>query len=385
MKAAIETKGATNVLRLFVTGDNHIGLKYNSHPARETLVACRTEAFRGMVAKANDEDCQLFVITGDLFDNVSGMTDKQIKAVLDILSEFHGTVALLPGNHDYCGPEAKLTRQLTEAISRYHNVLLMTEERPYPLEDGVTLYPAACHSKHSETNALGWIKQTVIPQDGGYHIGVAHGAVEGETIDNEGKYFFMKRDELNAIPMDVWLLGHTHVPFPGTLTADYAPTTERIFNPGTHVQTDVNCRTPGLCFLLELSEDKTVRAKQFVSGGVRFYREEIHLHAGSMTQELAQAVAGYGPQSVLEFKLTGAVTQEELDNLIPLEKQLESRFLECTWHDEQLGLLISQEQVAREFPETSFSARFLNALLDEPKEAQLAYDLLKSLKGGRKA
>ena len=44
---------------------------------------------------------------------------------------------------------------------------------------------------------------------------------------------------------------------------------------------------------------------------------------------------------------------------------------------------ISKELIESEFPETSFSAGLLTSLLDEPKEAQLAYELLKSLKEGK--
>ena len=43
----------------------------------------------------------------------------------------------------------------------------------------------------------------------------------------------------------------------------------------------------------------------------------------------------------------------------------------------------SRELIEKEFPETSFSAGLLTALLDDPKETQLVYELLKSLKEGK--
>ena len=60
-----------------------------------------------------------------------------------------------------------------------------------------------------------------------------------------------------------------------------------------------------------------------------------------------------------------------------------SRFVEGTYSDYALSKLISKELIESEFSETSFSAGLLSSLLNEPKEAQLAYELLKSLKEGK--
>ena len=57
------------MLRIFVTGDNHIGLKYASHEQAAVLASSRMTAFEAMVESANQENCWLFVITGDLFEN----------------------------------------------------------------------------------------------------------------------------------------------------------------------------------------------------------------------------------------------------------------------------------------------------------------------------
>lgn len=169
-----------------------------------------------MVEIANAEDCGLFAITGDLFENNSSISKKDVKAVLKLLSHFCGTVVILPGNHDYYDKDAKVWQYVKDAMASYDNIMLLTEYRPYEIHicgEDVILYPALCTSLHSSPgqNNLGWIKKAVIDNDVAYHIGIAHGAVEGETIDNEGQYFLMKRSELENIPMDVWLIGHTHV------------------------------------------------------------------------------------------------------------------------------------------------------------------------------
>lgn len=304
-----------------------------------------------------------------------------------MLSAFRGTVVVLPGNHDYYDREGKLWQSFRDAMAPYDNILLLTDYRPYPLrvnDEEAVLYPAHCTSLHSAPgeNNLGWIKEESIPNDGAYHIGIAHGAVDGETIDKEGRYFLMKRDELEAIPVDVWLIGHTHAPFPRNLTESFAPA-GRIFNAGTHVQTDVSCNTEGQCFIVTIDEAKAVQAKKYVSGTLRFYRGNVVLRAGEMEAILSRELADISDKSVVDLILSGTVTAEEYENRHAVIERVLSRFVEGTYDDYALSKLISKELIDAEFPETSFSAGFLTALLDEPKEAQLAYELLASLKEGK--
>ena len=375
------------MIRIFVTGDNHIGLKYASHEKAAVLAEKRISAFEAMVETANRQECGLFVITGDLFENTYGINKRDVKRLLDILSSFRGTVAVLPGNHDYYDKETKLWQYFAEEMGTKDNIMLLCEYRPYSLtanEENVVLYPAACTSLHSAPgqNNLGWIKKEQIIPDKTYRIGVAHGAVEGETIDREGQYFMMTRSELEGIPVDAWLIGHTHVPFPRNLTESYTRC-GKIFNAGTHVQTDVSCNTEGQCFVLEIDEAKTIRAKKVVSGNVRFLRKHIALSAGTMEAALQNHLAEVDDNSVVELILSGAVSGEEYENRARIIAEKLSRFVEGTYDDYGLSKLISKSLIDSEFPETSFSAALLTALLDEPKEAQLVYDLLNSLKGGK--
>lgn len=368
-----------------MTGDNHIGLRYASHERAEQLVEARISAFDGMVRTANSEHCSLFVITGDLFEHTD-VPKRDVRAVLEKLSLFRGTVAVLPGNHDYYGKDVKVWQYFREIMQTTDNILLLSECRPYEVAVGderAVLYPALCTMPHSEKNNLDWIRRENIPKDGVYRVGIAHGAVEGETIDNEGRYFLMRRDELERIPVDVWLIGHTHVPFPRDLRTDAYAAGERIFNAGTHVQRDVHNNTEGCCFLIEIGEDKIVRAKKTVSGNLRFYRREIPVKAGEMQHLIEQGLADIGDRSVVDLTVSGAVSQAEYEARQEIAEGCLRRFLESSFDDTDLTKMITSELIGSEFPETSFSANFLKALLPDPKEAQLAYDLLKSLREGR--
>ena len=375
------------MIRIFVTGDNHIGLKYASHEQAAILSSRRITAFEGMVESANQDNCALFAITGDMFENTYSVSKRDIKVLLDTLSKFRGTVIVLPGNHDYYDKDVKVWQYFKDVMTSYDNVMLLTEYRPYKITangENVVLYPVLCTSLHSAPgqNNLGWIKDLEIANDGAYHIGIAHGAVEGETIDNEGHYFLMKRSELEDIPVDAWLIGHTHVPFPRNLTEMFTAS-DKIFNAGTHVQTDVACNTEGQCFVIEISENKTVRAKKVISGNLRFYRKNISITAGNMENIIIRELADISDDSVVDLILTGAVSAEEYEDRASIIENVLSRFVEGTYNDYALSKLISKELIESEFPETSFSAGLLPSLLDEPKEAQLAYELLKSLKEGK--
>ncbi len=373
------------MLRIFVTGDNHIGLKYVNHEKKDILIEERINAFRGMVNAANEEKCGLFIITGDLFENLNRIPQKQIKAVLEILKDFDGTVAILPGNHDYYDENSDLWQNCNKLSANCDNILLLSEYKPYNVavaEDiRAILYPALCTSRNSrpDQNNLGQIKTQIVKDDSAYHIGIAHGAVEGETIDNEGQYFLMKRSELEEIPVDVWLIGHTHVPFPKNLTDDFAPC-DKILNPGTHVQTDVSCNTEGLCFIVAIDENKQVTAKKYVSGGIRFFRKEIALSAGEAETVLEKELDRIPNRSVVDIILSGAVTADEYDILDQMLQDKLSRFIEGTYNAHKVSRLISEELIRSEFAETSLAASLLENLLVNPKEAQLAYELLKSLR-----
>lgn len=372
------------MLTIFMTGDNHIGLKYASHENSDILRENRIVAFENMVQAANKENCELFVITGDLFENTSGVSKKDTKRILDILSDFNGTIVVLPGNHDYYDDEVKVWRTFKELLINYDNIMLLSEYRPYKLtvDDGeVILYPALCKSLHSLPwqNNLGWIKEENIEPDSTYRIGIAHGAIQGETIDNEGQYFLMKPSELESIPLDVWLIGHTHVQYPRNLTEKFE-VCNNIFNAGTHVQTDVSCNTEGACFVIQIDSNKTVRAKKFVSGNLHFCRKHIDVTAGKMREIIASELNNIPDNSVVDLIVTGAITIDEYEDKDSIFNTTLSRFLEGTYNDYALSKLISKDLIESEFSETSLSAKLLNELLENPKEAQLAYELLNSLK-----
>lgn len=378
------------MIKIFMTGDNHIGKKYDRYPTvKDRLIQSRIDCIRDMVQQAENEECGLFVVTGDLFDNVSSVKVGDVKKIVDILAGFSGNVLVLPGNHDYYTGEEKVWKDFEKALQNVeHNITLLTELREYEFEVGeeiVIVYPAFCQSKHSEKNNLEWIKSADIRGGEGYSIGIAHGAIKGITPDMNEEYFLMTENELLDIPVDVWLIGHTHVQYPSNLKEREDIVGYKIFNAGSHEQTSLNNNTEGCCFIITLEKvagRTRVSAHKYISGKVRYYDLKLDIKPevnSSLREELERLTADLGANSIVRVELTGTIEQEEYDNRKRIYKEVLERFLA---YDEVvdggLSERITLKKIQSEFSELSFAAKLLERLIDEPVELQMAYNMLQA-------
>ena len=88
--------------------------------------------------------------------------------------------------------------------------------------------------------------------------------------------------------------------------------------------------------------------------------------------------------TVVEITLQGAVSDEEYEMRTDSFEKYRSRFVEFMCNDSDLSRQITKGRIEKEYAETSFVAKFLTGLLDNPKEVQLAYDMVQKLKDGGK-
>ena len=375
------------MIKIFVTGDNHFGKKYDRYPEiRDRLVDNRFVCFEKMVEKAEQESCGIFAVTGDLFDNCSSIRKSDVERVVRILAGFAGRVLVLPGNHDYYTGEEKVWKDFDDALRTCdNNIIRLDRFEPYPIEiaeETVVIYPAFCLSKHSRENNLGWIKETSVPKNGQINIGMAHGAIEGVTPDMQKEYFLMTEPELQAIPMDVWLVGHTHIPYPGGLSEDEEIGGYRIFNAGTHAQTDLHNNTRGYGFIISVDKqgDKAqVSAKKYQSGTIFFYDIAVRVSSAegdSLEALLQEKLDPLEAESVVRLTVTGSVLSEEYSRRQELYKKYCDRFLSWELQDDELHEEITLDRVREEFAESSFAAKLMEALQGDQTELQMAYELL---------
>ena len=381
------------MVKIFLTGDNHFGKKYNSgsysNPeARKIIIQSRFDALKRMVDKAEEDSCELFVVAGDMFDNRDKITQKDVKTVVEILASFSGDVVVLPGNHDYYTEDEKVWKDFEKTLdSMPHNITLLNEFKPYDFEIGeesVVIFPAFCDAQYSEGNNLDWIKKTEIKNRDVINIGVAHGAIKGLTPDTEGQYFLMTKEELNEIPVDVWLIGHTHVPYPNLLKEDEDVSGFKIFNAGTHEQTDLHNHTDGNGFIITIDKhgsDAEVLARKYVSGKVHFYDLNIHVRPDSETalsDAIKEAISDKDRNSVVRIRVSGSVKPSEYQDKDSICRELLKDFLTYEIEDHELSEEITVDKIRDEFAQTSFAAQFMEEFMNNAAELQMVYQLLQS-------
>lgn len=364
------------MLKILHTGDLHLGRGYQKQEQTSPAVAARyrqarVEALEAVVQLAEKEQCDALVVAGDVYDSHTPSL-QLIQAVCRILERCVCPVVVLPGNHDYCeGPEDKLWIRFQECAGE--NTLLLTESKPVPVGQMV-FYPCPCTDRYAEGNALDWLKQDTTRDVNWVNIGLAHGAIEGLSFDREKRYYYMTREELEQCGMDLWLIGHTHVPYPEQAVISG----QRIFNAGTHQQTDVADHAEGSAFLIEVADDKTVTARRVHTGVIAFARREMVLHHGDSLAD-ALAAAGNGldkANTTLRLVLSGVALAEEYENRYAMYEHSAQEYLKLEVLDGDLQQEITGEMIDAETLEGSLENQLLKRYLDDPELLNLAYGLV---------
>lgn len=368
-------------LKIFLTSDVHLGMKFSGYPEIQTdLAEARFATLSRMVQKANEEHCNLFAIAGDLFDRIS-VAKKDIILAAQILGGFQGSLlTVLPGNHDYITEGQKDLWATFEENSGDNVVILKSRQienlQHYDLD--VNLYPAPCNSKHSNENCIGWIKETSKDENVLYHVGIAHGSLEGFSPDFDGRYFPMTLSQLHACELDLWLMGHTHNQYP-----EKPGPKDQIFYPATPEPDGFDCIHGGKAWIIELDEGKNTKAKSITTGSFCFMDKELHLCHDS---ELELILKNLLPQNysniLLKVKLKGRLPREEYEKLEEIRRMLSGLFYLKPDYSE-VTQVITPDFVDKEFTKGSFPYALLTKLTQEENDQeamQIAYNLMKGLK-----
>jgi len=391
-------------LRILVTSDVHLGMKFSAYPeAQHELSEARFQCLDRIVDRANRERCDMIVIAGDLFDRLKTPKEQIVRAASS-LNGFEGElVAVLPGNHDYAtGGRGSLWGAFTDAAG--DRVLVLTEGRPYDLAHydlDVRLFPGPCHEKHSKDNALAWLDGAQPAAPIPLRIAVAHGSVEGLSYDSEGVYYPLKRAWMEAAGMDLWIVGHSHTPH-SSGPCDPLP----LYVPGCPEPDGFDCSHEGRVWLLDIGRDRRVSAVSLVTGAHRFVTAELTVPAGgggetgrtpaavtpdpqrSLRSAIEAALALETPldepssdawgRTLARITLRGRLPREDRKRLEERIAALESSLLLARIDDTGVAEEITPELVDIEFTQGSFPHRLLHTLLqlDDDAAVRMAYDLL---------
>lgn len=400
------------MIKILHTGDLHIGREYKKQEQDNREIAkryrqARLEALENIVQIANEEKCDYLIIAGDLYDKKDISLSLQ-KEVCSILNGYEGTVLVLPGNHDYYeGEDDKLWSRFLELAGE--NVILVRENKEIEMGE-ICFYPCICHDRYSQENALGWLQgekncRENMEQNGRLsgreqiRIGIAHGALEGLSYDKERKYYYMTKAELESCQMDLWLIGHTHMPYPN----QEEMIGECILNAGTHQQTDIADHAEGSVFLIELPVENSkereqiseriiskdsgnfsgkIHVRKIPTAVLHFEKREINLAHGEHLQEkIEKSIQGMERENTtLRMIIFGTALEEEYEQRQSIYRSYEEQFLKFEVQDFELQQEITREKIAKETLEGSLENQLLMKYLDEPELLNLAFELVKSCK-----
>jgi exonuclease SbcD len=382
------------MLKILASADCHLGMKFAGYPSvQNELAEARFLSLERLVDRANQEDCALFLVAGDLFDRVS-VGAKDVRRAAELLNGFQGRlVAVLPGNHDfYSGNTSALWSRFSEAAG--DRILLLLEPRFYDLSHydlDIIVAAGPCDSKHSKSNSISWLRDTgdqgntMEVQAATLRVGVAHGSVEGISPDAQGVYFPMKQAELDQAPVDFWIIGHTHRQHPSQVKGiefsrkAFPP----VLIPGTPEPDGFDCSHCGTSWLIETDGANQARVESLSTGMYRFVRTERTLASARELQSLVGELQDMErDKTLLRLTLAGRLEEQQIFELRRHLEEAERSFFYARVDDSGVLEEISEKTVEAEFTEGSFPYRLLKRLIaDKDFEAlQTAYVLLQEQK-----
>ncbi len=374
------------MIKIFMTGDNHFGRKNSRYSiVADKIDELRFKSFENMVDKANEEKANFFVITGDMFDGQSNIGIKLIEKVINILKKFNNKVLILPGNHDYYTNDSKLWIEFIKKSEGADNIVVMNEYKPYEeysIDEKICFYPAYCSSKHSDINVFDKFEGMELDENA-INICVAHGAIEGLSLDSEGVYYPMDESDFKELGMDIYLVGHAHVPTPNNLTETFETATQNYFNAGTHSQLDLANNTDGECFIFEIEKKKDidVKVKKYVSGILKFKNIDVNIkNSSDLKSEVEKEIKNIKDKNnvIIRLRIKGALDEDNTNNREKLIEEVTKDFLYCEKDFSDCYEEITLDMIGKEYPNTSNTYKFLEALKDDEKELRMAYDLVKN-------
>ena len=345
-------------MKIVHTGDLHIGRKYSTYATdiANQYYEARFNTLRNIVKL----QCDFIVIAGDLFDSKS-VLDKEVKEVTNILGTADSTVIVVPGNHDYCIEQDKFWNKFNSYAAS--NTVVLTNN--ITIND-VVFHAYPCTDKYSETNAL---HQTELDTNK-FNIGIAHGSI-GISYDKEQRYYKMTEKELLAMNMDLWLIGHTHIPYHNNI----------IFNAGTPQQTDISDNSDNGVFLIDIDKHH-IDYTRIQVGEITFKRLELKIDF-NLEESIKNIVEPFNSNSSLRIVLSGIVDENEYQNKEIIYNKY-NNFIYMEVFDDDLKRSINAEMINTLTIPNSVENKLLWMYKDEPDILNLAYDLIKEAKNANK-
>jgi len=370
-------------IKIFHTADLHLGMRFAGYPEiQDKLIHSRYETLENMVDIANKEKCDLFVISGDMFDRVTMKVNEIFRAV-KALNEFDGElIIVLPGNHDFYIKDSNLWDEFSKHAG--DRVMVLKEPGVYDLSQhhlNMKIYACPCHSKYSAENMINKLDLDGMETDDAIKIGLAHGSLGGVSPDFEKTYYPMTQKELDSIRLNLWLLGHTHLTWP--INPDK---NSRILIPGTPEPDGFDCKHAGNAFIITIESPSEIKIEKVDTGKNQFIIKEIFLHDEQNIHRMKDEYSKKKYQNaILRLILKGRLKKEALEKAEEAIKEISKHVLLLQTNRDELNEEITPELINSEFTQDSFPHKLLLSLLEEEEDVsaralQKAYDIIREIR-----
>ena len=201
----MEARPSINSIKLAHTSDVHLDGNATSNPVNGFRNVAEA-AFAYVVEQVHNEQCDLFLVVGDLFDHAR-VKSHDIEFVCNQFNRLRCPIVVIPGNHDVHDEKSVWNR--FDAADLGRNVHFLLEENGASIEFpelGVSLWGRAM-AKHTPDNRplMGVPGKATQP----WNIGLAHGQVVSNNTDYVSST--ISETEIAESGFDYLALGHVHV------------------------------------------------------------------------------------------------------------------------------------------------------------------------------
>ena len=280
--------------------------------AREYLSAARLETIEKILELAKEEDVDVILAAGDLFEYPSP-TPEVINSVANILQRSKVPIHAIPGNHDLYGSSSVWNTPEFREIEHFH---LHSEQTQTEIAEGVTLHSIPVKSKY-DIQPQNELLEDVSDEDG-VHIVMAHAHdVAVSTFGGHEGDCKLPIDSSKVIGKgySLLILGHWH--------SWFEVQENRVLYPGTHEQTKFGERDAGYVAIIDVPEgggEPQIEKKKV--GKIQWASEEFDCTEKELPDDLIEFVRNQRDDGVefLKLKLIGEVDVDALAGAIPEAK-----------------------------------------------------------------
>jgi DNA repair exonuclease SbcCD nuclease subunit len=351
-------------LRILHTGDVHLGTSSGAFGERAAAHRAQLEqTFARMVEAALEEQCDLLLVSGDLFDGARPGR-RLVRVVAEQLARLAEStpptyVCLLPGTHDCFGggtayadggvwAQLGHVRVFTPEVSRFD----------FP-DVGVSVYGRACRCEQPMSDPLADIAPATQMR---LHIAMAHGWVGGAPPGG-AESAVIPAGGIEGSGMHYVALGHQHA------FMDCSEGTTRAFYCGAPEPVAIDETEGGSVALVEISPEGDVRVTRKRVGSLQVRALSLDVGSYPSREALMEAIAGQADAKlILDLSLTGVAMPDVLVDASQIADELSERFFRLRVRD---GSHVAIAQVRlQDYPEELVVGKFVRKMLRRIEAAQ---------------